>query len=77
MDRKLKILVFNVLFLSKQNEEHLLQKLNSLTNVEIRALLSRYFDKVVSLRDEERKLHLRCSEMEVNKCVCVLFLMGV
>ncbi|KAI8784176.1 kinesin-like protein KIF27 isoform X1 [Biomphalaria glabrata] len=49
-----------------QNEEHLLQKLNSLTNVEIRALLSRYFDKVVSLRDEERKLHLRCSEMEMK-----------
>ncbi|KAH9519223.1 Kinesin-like protein kif27 [Bulinus truncatus] len=49
-----------------QNEEHLLQKLNSLTNTEIRALLSRYFDKVVSLRDEERKLHLKSSEMEMK-----------
>ncbi|CAL1543407.1 unnamed protein product [Lymnaea stagnalis] len=49
-----------------QSEENLIQRLNSLTTVEIRALLSRYFDKVVCLRDGERKLHLKCSEMEVK-----------
>ncbi|XP_059168452.1 kinesin-like protein KIF27 isoform X2 [Physella acuta] len=49
-----------------QSEESLILRLNSLTAVEIRLLLSRYFDKVVGLRDEERKLNLKCSEMEVK-----------
>ena len=52
-----------------QSEVHLLQRLNSLNTAETRALLSRYFDKVVGLRDQERKLNLKNSEMEVrNSC---------
>ncbi|XP_035825943.1 kinesin-like protein KIF27 isoform X2 [Aplysia californica] len=49
-----------------QSEENLLQRLNSLTTAETRSLLSRYFDKVVGLRDQERKLNLKCSEMEMK-----------
>ena len=43
-----------------------MQRLKSLTTDETRQLLSRYFDKVVSLRDQERRIRLDCSEMEVS-----------
>ncbi|RUS90634.1 hypothetical protein EGW08_001631 [Elysia chlorotica] len=50
----------------QQSEENLVQRLNSLSPSETRALLSRYFDKVVSLREAQGKLQLQCSEMVVK-----------
>lgn len=59
-------LFYFVLLFNPQSEENLIQRLNSLSVSEIQALLSRYFDKVIGLRDVERKLNLKCSEMEVG-----------
>ncbi|GFS19591.1 kinesin-like protein KIF27 [Elysia marginata] len=50
----------------QQSEENLVQRLNTLSPQETRALLSRYFDKVVSLREAQGKLQLQCSEMVVK-----------
>nr|KAG5694021.1 hypothetical protein BaRGS_002475 [Batillaria attramentaria] len=50
-----------------KSEDNLLNRLNSLTISETRAMLSRYFDKVISLREAEKKIQLQCSETEV-KC---------
>ena len=33
--------------------------------VEVRTLLTKYFDKVIDLREEDRKNQLQCSELEV------------
>jgi len=43
-----------------------MNKLNSLTTMETRALMMKYFNKVVTLKDTERRLNLHCSEMEVS-----------
>ena len=43
-----------------------MNKLNSLTTMETRALMMKYFNKVVALKDTERRLNLHCSEMEVG-----------
>ena len=44
----------------------MLNRLSSLTTAETRSMLSRYFEKVINLREMERKLKLRCSEMEAS-----------
>ena len=49
-----------------QSEDNLLNRLSSLTTAETRSMLSRYFEKVINLRETERKLKLRCSEMEAS-----------
>ncbi|XP_046566645.1 kinesin-like protein KIF27 [Haliotis rubra] len=49
-----------------QSEDNLMNRLKSLTTVETKSLLSKYFEKVVSLREEERKLVLQCDELEVK-----------
>ncbi|XP_067655399.1 kinesin-like protein KIF27 [Haliotis asinina] len=49
-----------------QSEDNLMNRLKSLTTVETKSLLSKYFEKVVSLREEERKLTLQCDELEVK-----------
>ena len=54
--------LYNVCF---QSEDNLMSKLNSLSAAETRVLLSRYFDKVISLRELERKKDLMNSELEV------------
>ncbi|XP_076451061.1 kinesin-like protein KIF27 [Babylonia areolata] len=49
-----------------KSEDNLMNRLSSLTAAETRSMLSRYFDKVIDLREAERKLKLQCSEMEVK-----------
>lgn len=49
-----------------QWEMNLMAKLTYLSASETRALLCKYFDKVVSLREEERKLQLELAEKEMR-----------
>uniref|UniRef100_A0A8C4GFV7 Kinesin family member 7 n=1 Tax=Dicentrarchus labrax TaxID=13489 RepID=A0A8C4GFV7_DICLA len=49
-----------------QWEMNLMAKLSYLSASETRALLCKYFDKVVSLREEERKLQLALAELEMQ-----------
>ncbi|XP_068595439.1 kinesin-like protein kif7 [Brachionichthys hirsutus] len=49
-----------------QWEMNLMAKLSYLSASETRALLCKYFDKVVSLREEERKLQLALAEQEMQ-----------
>ncbi|XP_041591001.1 kinesin-like protein KIF27 isoform X2 [Vulpes lagopus] len=59
------------------SEAHVLEKLICLRPVEIRAILFRYFNKVVNLRETERKLQLQNEEskmkvLERDNMVCEL-----
>ncbi|XP_029059680.1 kinesin-like protein KIF27 isoform X2 [Monodon monoceros] len=60
----------NSLRVSLQNlshsEENVLEKLICLSPVEIRAILFRYFNKVVNLREAERKLQLQNEEIKMK-----------
>ncbi|KAI5607647.1 kinesin-like protein kif7 isoform X1, partial [Silurus asotus] len=49
-----------------QWEMNLMAKLSYLSGSETRALLCKYFDKVVSLREEERKLQIALAELEMR-----------
>ncbi|KAG9352332.1 hypothetical protein JZ751_020745 [Albula glossodonta] len=49
-----------------QWEMNLMAKLSYLSASETRALLCKYFDKVVSLREEERRLQVALAEMEMR-----------
>ncbi|XP_048780280.1 kinesin-like protein KIF27 isoform X2 [Ostrea edulis] len=49
-----------------QSEDSVMNRLNALSAVETKTLLSKYFDKVINLREKERKTDLQCSEMEVK-----------
>ncbi|XP_041366340.1 kinesin-like protein KIF27 [Gigantopelta aegis] len=49
-----------------QSEDNLMNRLNSLSLTETKTLLSKYFDKVINLREGERRVNLQCSEMEVK-----------
>ncbi|KAK5935211.1 hypothetical protein CgunFtcFv8_020594 [Champsocephalus gunnari] len=49
-----------------QWEVNLMAKLSYLSASETRALLCKYFDKVVTLREEERKLQLALAELEMQ-----------
>ncbi|XP_068131299.1 kinesin-like protein KIF7 [Hyperolius riggenbachi] len=52
--------------LLSQCEMNLMAKLSYLSSSETRALLCKYFDKVVTLREEEHKLQISFSEMEMK-----------
>ncbi|XP_053573646.1 kinesin-like protein KIF7 [Bombina bombina] len=52
--------------LLSQCEMNLMAKLSYLSSSETRALLCKYFDKVVTLREEEHKLQIAFSEMEMK-----------
>jgi hypothetical protein len=43
-----------------------LAKLRLLSASEMRSLLSRYFDRIVDLRDGQRKMQNQCTELEVS-----------
>ena len=45
---------------------HGLAKLQSLSVTEMRSLLSRYFDRMVDLRDFQRRLQMQRAELEVS-----------
>ncbi|XP_038259209.1 kinesin-like protein KIF27 isoform X3 [Dermochelys coriacea] len=49
-----------------QSEANVMGKLVSLSATELRAILFRYFNKVVSLREAERKLQLQTEELEMR-----------
>ncbi|KAL8561687.1 hypothetical protein ACOMHN_054984 [Nucella lapillus] len=49
-----------------KSEDNLVNRLSSLTATETRSMLSRYFNKVIGLRESERQLRLGCSELEVK-----------
>lgn len=51
---------------------HSLAKLQSLSVTEMRSLLSRYFDRVVDLRDFQRRLQMQRAELEVNLTLNIL-----
>ncbi|XP_043934142.1 kinesin-like protein KIF7 isoform X2 [Protopterus annectens] len=51
--------------LLSQCEMNLMAKLSYLSASETRALLCHFFDKVVTLREEEKKLQLACTELEM------------
>ena len=58
-----------------QSEDNLMNRLNSLSAQDTKGLLTKYFEKVVSLREQERKLNLHSSSMEVSIISsCCLFL---
>ncbi|KAM8800468.1 kinesin-like protein KIF27 [Rhynchonycteris naso] len=48
------------------SEAHVLEKLTGLNPTEIRAILFRYFNKVVNLRETERKLQLQNKELKMK-----------
>ncbi|XP_038602530.1 kinesin-like protein KIF7 isoform X2 [Tachyglossus aculeatus] len=52
--------------LLSQCEMNLMAKLSYLSSSETRALLCKYFDKVVTLREEQHRQHLACSELELQ-----------
>ncbi|KAM4039296.1 kinesin-like protein KIF7 isoform 1-T2 [Anomaloglossus baeobatrachus] len=52
--------------LLSQCEMNLMAKLSYLSSPETRALLCKYFDKVVTLREEEHKLQISFSELEMK-----------
>ncbi|XP_018427039.1 PREDICTED: kinesin-like protein KIF7 [Nanorana parkeri] len=52
--------------LLSQCEMNLMSKLSYLSSSETRALLCKYFDKVVTLREEEHKLQISFSELEIK-----------
>ena len=52
----------NLLF---QNQAFM-SRLGSLTAPETRTLLTKYFEKVIDLREDERKKSLECSTLEVS-----------
>ncbi|XP_034630134.1 kinesin-like protein KIF27 isoform X2 [Trachemys scripta elegans] len=49
-----------------QSEANVMGKLVSLSATELRAILFKYFNKVVSLREAERKLQLQTEELEMR-----------
>lgn len=52
--------------LTDKDREGLMNKLSSLAPGEAASLLSKYFEKVVELRGNEKKLKLKCSDQEVR-----------
>ena len=50
----------------EQSEDNLLSKLKALTATEARVLLSRYFDRVIELRDLDRKKDIFCAGLELK-----------
>lgn len=52
--------------LTDKDRQGLANKLSNLAPGEAVSLLSKYFEKVVELRGNERKLELRCSDLEVG-----------
>uniref|UniRef100_A0A8C3L7C9 Kinesin family member 27 n=1 Tax=Chrysolophus pictus TaxID=9089 RepID=A0A8C3L7C9_CHRPC len=49
-----------------QSEDNIIGKLVSLSAAELRAILFRYFNKIVGLRETERKLQLQTEEQEMK-----------
>ncbi|XP_021235065.1 kinesin-like protein KIF27 isoform X2 [Numida meleagris] len=49
-----------------QSEDNIIGKLVSLSAAELRAILFRYFNKIVGLREAERKLQLQTEEQEMK-----------
>ena len=45
---------------------NVLAKLRLLSSSELRSLLSRYFERIVDLREEQRKVQSHCAELEVS-----------
>ena len=70
-DYKVQVLVLssfksvNINYSIFQSENNVMHKLNALTVGETKALLHRYFGKVVDLKENDRKKDLLCSELEV------------
>ncbi|KAK6191693.1 hypothetical protein SNE40_003312 [Patella caerulea] len=52
--------------ITQQSDESVMNRINLLKTSEIKSLLARYFDKVITLREEERRITLTCSEYEVK-----------
>lgn len=52
--------------LTDKDREGLVNKLSDLSPGQATSLLSKYFEKVVELRGNERKLELTCSDLEVR-----------
>nr|XP_006626674.1 PREDICTED: kinesin-like protein KIF27 [Lepisosteus oculatus]XP_015219438.1 PREDICTED: kinesin-like protein KIF27 [Lepisosteus oculatus] len=48
------------------SKEGVMDKLSTLSFIEIKILLFKYFNKVVGLRESERKLQLQCEEMRMH-----------
>ncbi|XP_023658827.2 kinesin-like protein KIF27 isoform X2 [Paramormyrops kingsleyae] len=48
------------------SEESIMGKLGTLSYAEVKTLLLKYFNKVVNLREAERRLQLRCEELELQ-----------
>ncbi|XP_045174185.2 kinesin-like protein KIF27 isoform X3 [Mercenaria mercenaria] len=49
-----------------QSEDNFVNRMNSLSAQDLKTLLAKYFEKVVNLREQERKFSLHSSEMEVK-----------
>ncbi|KAM5191882.1 kinesin-like protein KIF27 [Mantella aurantiaca] len=49
-----------------QSENNVIEKFSSFSAAETRSIIVRYFKKVVSLREAERKLHLQCQELTMK-----------
>ena len=53
-------------FLTDKDRQGLVNRLSNLAPGEAVSLLSKYFEKVVELRGNEKKLELKCSDLEVG-----------
>lgn len=49
-----------------QSEIHVMSRLHSLSNEDTRGLLVKYFDKVISLKEDERKKMVDLSQMQIK-----------
>ena len=56
-------------FLTDKDRQGLVNRLSNLAPGEAASLLSKYFEKVVDLRGNEKKLELECSDLEVGYLV--------
>ncbi|CAH1786333.1 unnamed protein product [Owenia fusiformis] len=54
------------MMLVAQSEENILGRLNSLSGADTKELLSRYFNKIVTLKESERNYQLQCDQLEMK-----------
>jgi costal 2 protein len=51
-----------------QGEKLLLDRLMKLSPMEMRTLLYKYFQKVIDLRENGRKMEIQLAELDVSSC---------
>ena len=65
----------SMFIVTKQHEDNLTNRLKSLNIVEAQKLLSRYFTKVIELKESSRDSDIHCQDLQVS--FCTLWLVSV